>query len=60
MESSEQATSAKFWHLDYGHEKAIRHYIPPDAIPGLVIDGRLVSQREVPAIETPLEWPKIP
>ncbi len=39
-------------------ERAIRHYIPLDAIPGLVIDGKLVSQREVPDLETLLEWLK--
>jgi hypothetical protein len=32
--------------------------IPLDAIPGLLIDGRLVSQREVPNIETLLDWLK--
>jgi len=39
-------------------EKIIRHHIPLDAIPGLLIDGRLVSQREVPNIETLLGWLK--
>jgi hypothetical protein len=39
-------------------EKFIRHHIPLDAIPGLLIDGRLVSQREVPTIETLLDWLK--
>jgi hypothetical protein len=39
-------------------ERAIRHHIPLDAIPGLLIDGRLVSQREVPAFETLLDWLK--
>lgn len=39
-------------------EHTIRHHIPLDAIPGLLIDGRLVSQREVPAIETLLDWLK--
>lgn len=39
-------------------EKMIRHHIPLDAIPGLLIDGRLVSQREVPTIETLLDWLK--
>jgi hypothetical protein len=39
-------------------ERAIRHHIPLDAIPGLLIDGRLVSQREVPTIETLLDWLK--
>jgi hypothetical protein len=39
-------------------EKIILHHIPLDAIPGLLIDGRLVSQREVPAVETLLGWLK--
>jgi hypothetical protein len=39
-------------------ERIIRHYLPLDAIPGLLIDGRLVSQREVPTIETLLDWLK--
>jgi hypothetical protein len=39
-------------------EKMIRHHIPLDTIPGLLIDGRLVSQREVPTIETLLDWLK--
>jgi hypothetical protein len=37
------------------NEQTIRHHIPLDAIPGLLIDGRLISQREVPAIETLLD-----
>jgi hypothetical protein len=40
------------------NERAIRHHIPLDAIPGLLIDGRLVSQREVPTTETLLDWLK--
>ena len=39
-------------------EHSIRHHIPLDAIPGLLIDGRLVSQREVPTIETLVDWLK--
>ena len=39
-------------------EQIIRHHIPLDAIPGLLIDGRLVSQREVPNFETLLGWLK--
>ncbi|MEW6401308.1 MAG: thioredoxin family protein [Chloroflexota bacterium] len=40
-------------------ERMIRHDIPLDAVPGLLIDGQLVSQREVPTIETLLEWLKV-
>ncbi len=39
-------------------ERAIRHYLPLDAIPGLLIDGRLVSGRQVPDIKTLLDWLK--
>ena len=31
-------------------------HIPLESIPGLLIDGQLISQREVPTIETLLEW----
>jgi len=41
------------------NEHIIRHHIPLDAIPGLLMDGRLVSQREVPSIETLLSWLKV-
>lgn len=37
-------------------EHTIRHYIPLDAIPGLLIDGRLVSERQVPSMETLQDW----
>jgi len=37
-------------------EQTIRHYIPLDAIPGLVIDGALVSERQVPSLETLQAW----
>jgi hypothetical protein len=40
-------------------EQRIRHHMPLDAIPGLLIDGRLVSQGEVPNIETLLDWLKV-
>lgn len=40
-------------------ERLILHHIPLDAIPGLLIDGRLVSQREVPSMEALLDWLKI-
>ncbi len=39
-------------------ERTIRHHIPLDAIPGLLIDGRLVSERQVPDIAILLEWLK--
>lgn len=37
-------------------EKRIRHYMPLDEIPGLVIDGVLASTRELPAREKLVEW----
>ena len=37
-------------------EKAIRRYMPLDNIPGLLIDGVLANQGEVPTRETLKEW----
>jgi hypothetical protein len=37
-------------------ERKIRQFIPIDAIPGLLIDGMLVSQRELPDRETLKQW----
>lgn len=37
-------------------ERAILRYLSLDAIPGLLIDGQLVSQRLVPDLETLLDW----
>ncbi len=37
-------------------ERKIRHFIPLGAIPGLLIDGMLVSQRELPDLETLKQW----
>lgn len=37
-------------------ERVILRYLPLDAIPGLMIDDRLVSQRQIPDIETLLDW----
>ncbi len=37
-------------------EKRIRHYMSLDQIPGLLIDGILVSVRDLPARETVVEW----
>jgi hypothetical protein len=38
------------------NEKQIRHHMPLDEIPGLVIDGVLVSTRELPPREKLVEW----
>lgn len=37
-------------------ERLILDYLPLDAIPGLLVDDKLVSQRTVPDIETLLDW----
>ena len=37
-------------------EKAIRRYMPLDNIPGLLIDGVLASQKDVPTRETLKKW----
>ncbi len=37
-------------------ERTILRHMPLEAIPGLMIDGRLVSQREVPGVEILVEW----
>ena len=39
-------------------EHIIRHHIPLEAIPGVLIDGRLISQRQVPDMDTLLDWLK--
>jgi hypothetical protein len=39
--------------------RIIRHYIPLDAISGLLIDGLPVRLREVPNIEILLGWLKV-
>jgi hypothetical protein len=38
------------------NERMIKHHMPLEAIPGLLIDGQLVSQSEVPTVETLLGW----
>lgn len=37
-------------------ERVILRYMPLDAIPGLLIEGKLVSQRQVPDVEILLTW----
>lgn len=37
-------------------EKHIRHYMPLDEIPGLLIDGVLACTRELPPREKLVEW----
>ncbi len=39
-------------------ERIIRRHMPLDAIPGLLIDEKLVSQGSVPDMQTLLEWLK--
>jgi hypothetical protein len=37
-------------------DKTVLEYMPLDQIPGLLIDGVLVSTRELPERETLVEW----
>jgi len=37
-------------------ERQIRHYMPLDEIPGLLIDGVLAITRELPSRKTLIEW----
>ncbi len=37
-------------------EREIRRHMPLDEIPGLLIGGILVSERQVPDVETLLDW----
>ncbi|MEW6288200.1 MAG: thioredoxin family protein [Chloroflexota bacterium] len=37
-------------------EQRIRHYMPLDEVPGLLIDGVLANMRELPPREKLLEW----
>ncbi len=37
-------------------EREIRHCMPPDEIPGLRIDGHLVSTGSIPSRETLVQW----
>lgn len=37
-------------------EQRIRHYMPLDEVPGLLIDGVLASVRELPPREKLVEW----
>jgi len=37
-------------------EKQIRHYMPLDEIPGLVIDGVLACTRQLPERDKLVEW----
>lgn len=39
-------------------EQLIRRHMPLDALPGLLIDGRLVSTRTIPDLQTLLDWLK--
>ena len=38
------------------NEQIIRHHMPLDELPGLLIDGSLVSEREVPDLQVLIEW----
>jgi hypothetical protein len=40
-------------------ERTIRRHIPLDATPGMLIDGQLVSERQISDVETLLGWLKV-
>jgi len=42
--------------LRIDNEQKIRRFIPLDAIPGLLIDGNLVSERKLPDRDTLKKW----
>lgn len=37
-------------------ERTIRKHIPLESIPGLLIDGKLVSERQVPDLQNLRDW----
>ncbi len=55
-EVAEQLGATNLEIVRVNDEKRVRHYMPLDEIPGLLIDGILVSTREVPPRETLVEW----
>lgn len=55
-EVAEQLGATKFEIERVHDEKRVLQYMPLDEIPGLLIDGILVSTREIPPRETLVEW----
>ena len=55
-EVAEQLGATKFEIERVNDEKRVLQYMPLDEIPGLLIDGVLVSTREIPPRETLVEW----
>lgn len=51
-----QLGAARFEIERVNDEKRVLQYMPLDEIPGLLIDGVLVSTREIPPRETLVEW----
>jgi len=55
-EVAEQLGAAKFEIERVNDEKRVLQYMPLDEIPGLLIDGVLVSTREIPRRDTLVQW----
>lgn len=55
-EVAEQLGAAKFQIERVNDEKRVLQFISLDEIPGLLIDGVLVSTREIPPRERLFEW----
>lgn len=52
----EELGKASFEVLRISDERKIRRHLPVDEIPGLLIDGVLVSSGEIPSREQLIEW----
>lgn len=55
-EVAEQLGASKFEIERVHDEKRVLQYMPLDEIPGLLIDGILISTREIPPRETLVQW----
>ena len=55
-EVAEQLGATNFVIERVNDEKRVLEYMPLDEIPGLLINGVLVSTREIPPRETLVEW----
>jgi hypothetical protein len=55
-EVAEQLGATNFEIERVTDEKQVLQHMPLDEIPGLLIDGVLVSTREIPTRETLMEW----
>lgn len=55
-EVAEQLGATNFVIERVNDEKRVLEYMPLDEIPGLLINGVLVSTREIPSRETLVQW----